>query len=92
MNFQLSIQFKEDIKRLKKENPKLSSKVMDLFISIDDSESTHHLDGIGKPELLKGNLGGCYSRKINDKHRLIYKYLNSSTTYLVSCYGHYDDK
>lgn len=30
-------------------------------------------DGIGKPEPLKHNLSGYWSRRINDEHRLIYK-------------------
>ncbi len=28
--------------------------------------------GIGKPEPLKGNISGCWSRRINDEHRLVY--------------------
>lgn len=30
-------------------------------------------EGIGKPEPLKGNLSGFWSRRINDEHRLIYE-------------------
>ena len=30
-------------------------------------------EGIGKPETLKGNLSGFWSRRINDEHRLIYE-------------------
>ena len=29
-------------------------------------------DGIGKPEALKGNLSGFYSRRINSEHPLVY--------------------
>ena len=28
--------------------------------------------GIGKPEPLKGDLSGCWSRRITDEHRLVY--------------------
>lgn len=30
-------------------------------------------EGIGKPEPLKGNLSGFWSRRINDEHRLVYE-------------------
>jgi toxin YoeB len=30
-------------------------------------------EGIGKPEALKGNLSGYWSRRINDEHRLVYE-------------------
>jgi toxin YoeB len=30
-------------------------------------------DGIGKPERLTANLSGCWSRRIDDEHRLVYK-------------------
>jgi toxin YoeB len=30
-------------------------------------------DGIGKPELLKGNLSGWWSRRIDDANRIVYK-------------------
>ena len=33
----------------------------------------HPFSGIGKPEALKGNLQGCWSRRINDEHRIVYK-------------------
>jgi toxin YoeB len=29
--------------------------------------------GIGKPEQLKHQLSGCWSRRINDEHRIVYK-------------------
>jgi len=45
-------------------------------------------DGIGKPEKLKGNLSGYYSRRITQEHRLVYKYEND-TLYVASCRFHY---
>lgn len=32
----------------------------------------HPFDGVGKPEPLKANLSGYWSRRINSEHRLIY--------------------
>ena len=50
------------------------------------------LSGEGKPELLTGNLQGYYSRRINDKDRLIYKVLEHSIVEIYSCKDHYSDK
>jgi toxin YoeB len=47
-------------------------------------------DGIGKPEPLKGNLSGMWSRRIDDSNRIVY-YEQDDIIYLVSCKGHYDD-
>ncbi len=48
-------------------------------------------DGIGKPEPLNGNLAGFWSRRINDKDRLIYK-IDDNNVYILSCRYHYGDK
>jgi len=44
--------------------------------------------GIGKPEPLKHELAGCWSRRINDEHRLVYKVTDSSLI-ILSCRYHY---
>ena len=49
--------------------------------------------GIGKPEPLKQNLKGYWSRRINDEHRLVYKISGDSrktqVCYILSCRFHY---
>lgn len=47
-------------------------------------------DGIGKPEPLKGNLSGMWSKRIDGSNRIVY-YEQDSIIYIVSCKGHYDD-
>lgn len=47
-------------------------------------------DGIGKPEPLKENLSGVWSRRINDAHRIVY-YAKDEIIYIVSCKGHYSN-
>jgi toxin YoeB len=47
--------------------------------------------GIGKPEPLKGNFKGYWSRRIDDKHRLVYKVTEDSVI-IALCYSHYNDK
>ena len=44
--------------------------------------------GIGKPEPLKHNYTGYWSRRINDEHRLIYK-VTDTKIYIASLKGHY---
>ena len=47
-------------------------------------------DGIGKPEPLVGDLAGFWSRRINEKDRLIYK-VEGNDIYILACRFHYDD-
>lgn len=88
--FCFTSQFKKDFKKLKKENSKNASRVMDLILSIEGFPN-EPLKGIGKPEILKGNLAGSFSRRITQEHRLIYTY-STNQVILISCYGHYSDK
>lgn len=49
-------------------------------------------DGLGKPELLKKNLSGWSSRRINDEDRLVYRYNEDTDVCEISqCKGHYDN-
>ncbi len=48
-------------------------------------------EGIGKPEPLKGNLAGMWSRRIDDVNRLVYD-ANDDALRVVSCRYHYGDK
>ena len=48
-------------------------------------------EGIGKPEPLSGNLAGFWSRRINDKDRLIYK-IEGNNVYVLACRYHYEDR
>lgn len=47
-------------------------------------------DGVGKPEPLKGELSGFWSRRIDSEHRLVYR-VKGDTIEIVSCKGHYED-
>jgi len=44
--------------------------------------------GIGKPEPLKNQLRGFWSRRINDEHRLVYS-VSDAEIVIVSCRDHY---
>ncbi len=45
-------------------------------------------EGIGKPEALKHEFKGSWSRRIDTEHRLIYS-VNQSSLIIYSCYSHY---
>lgn len=45
-------------------------------------------EGIGKPEKLRHNIKGYYSRRITDEHRLVYRLTQSGIT-VISCRYHY---
>jgi toxin YoeB len=47
------------------------------------------LEGIGKPEALKGNLSGYWSRRINDEHRLVYA-VRDDAVIVIACRFHYE--
>jgi toxin YoeB len=46
--------------------------------------------GIGKPELLRHNLSGLWSRRISQRDRVIYRF-DDKTIYIFAIGGHYDD-
>ena len=72
--------WQEDDKKVYKKLQKLIKEIMrDPF------------DGIGKPELLKNNLAGYWSRRITDEHRLVYK-VEQNQLIIISCKYHYDEK
>jgi toxin YoeB len=47
----------------------------------------HPFDGIGKPEPVKENLSGFWSRRIDDAHRLVYC-LNGESLVVIACRHH----
>ncbi len=49
----------------------------------------NHFEGIGKPEPLKGDLSGFWSRRIDDVNRIVYR-INNGILEILSCKGHYD--
>ena len=47
--------------------------------------------GIGKPEMLRGNLSGFWSRRLSQKDRVIYTF-SSSSIHIFAIGGYYDDR
>ncbi|MRT17941.1 Txe/YoeB family addiction module toxin [Vitellibacter sp. q18] len=65
-------------------NLKLLNKI---FLLLNDILE-HPFEGIGKPEPLKYNLAGCWSRRMDKEHRLIYEVINNRVV-ILSLRGHY---
>ena len=63
---------------------KLALRIGDLIRDI----LRNPFEGIGKPEALKHQFKGYWSRRINREHRLIYKITDDSVL-IISCYSHY---
>ena len=56
---------------------------------IKDTER-NPFEGIGKPEPIKGDLSGFWSRRIDDTNRFVYR-INNDKLEILSCRGHYED-
>ena len=67
-----------------KDDKKILKKINELIKEIlRDPKS-----GLGKSEKLKYELSGCYSRRINKEHRLVY-FIENESLNIVSCKYHY---
>jgi toxin YoeB len=71
---------------LRKKDKKLHKSLCKIIKELLRSEPTQ---GIGKPEPLKHNLSGLWSRRISQKDRIIYKF-DSNCIYVLAIGGHYD--
>lgn len=69
-----------------KKDKKTANKIYSL---IEDIRRNGALQGIGKPESLKHRPG--YSRRIDEKNRLVYDIDELQNIKIISCTGHYDD-
>ncbi len=74
----------DDFEWWAKNDLKILKKIADLFSAILKDP----YKGIGKPEGLKANLKGFWSRRINDEHRIVYT-ITSDSIIIISCLSHY---
>ena len=74
----------EDFTNWATQDKKLYTKIITL---IKDIKRNPFL-GLGKPEPLKHELSGYWSRRINDEHRLVYK-VTDTMIIIASCKYHY---
>jgi toxin YoeB len=66
---------------------KIAKKIYDLL----EDTSRHAFTGLGKPEQLKHNLAGSWSRRIDKTNRLVYD-VTDDAIIVQSCRNHYDNK
>jgi toxin YoeB len=77
----------EDLQYWKKTNNVANLKrIRKLLESILETPFT----GIGKPEPLKYDMAGSWSRRINNVDRLVYELQDNNDVYIYSMKGHYD--
>lgn len=69
------------------QDKKTVKRINQLLKSIDREGA---MRGIGKPELLKHDKSGLYSRRIDETNRLVYE-ISGNQTIVKSCKGHYED-
>ena len=74
----------EDFNYWANQDKKLFNKIVELIRDIQRSP----FSGIGKPEPLRHELQGFWSRRINDEHRLVYK-VTDDAIMIASCRYHY---
>ncbi|MEI6332259.1 MAG: Txe/YoeB family addiction module toxin [Pseudanabaena sp. ELA645] len=75
----------QDFNNWAREDKKIYSKIVGLI----DDILRNPFGGIGKPEPLKYELKGFWSRRITDEHRLVYR-INEDAVIIVSCKFHYE--
>ncbi|WP_028527243.1 Txe/YoeB family addiction module toxin [Runella limosa] len=66
----------------------INKKIQDRIIKLLEEIQRNPFEGTGKPEPLKHNLKGCWSRRIDDEHRLVYQVTNDEII-IISCKFHY---
>ncbi len=85
MEIEYTLQASEDVAFWKKSN---NVPVLKRIRKLIDSISLTPFEGIGKPEPLKYALTGCWSRRINLEHRLVYE-VRSDKIIILSLKDHY---
>ena len=64
------------------------ARVRDKINSLIEDIQRHPFSGLGKPEPLKRNLKGFWSRRINREHRLVYR-VDAGALQIAQCRFHY---
>jgi toxin YoeB len=77
-------QFREDLRAWIESDRRMASRVFDLIEAV----LRDPFQGIGKPEPLKYLLAGCWSRRITQEHRLVYRVAGTRIDFLQAKY-HY---
>lgn len=77
----------EDFEYWTKQDKKILKRILQILKDID----RNGYKGIGKPEPLKGDLSGFWSRRIDDYNRIVYR-IKDDNIEIAQCGSHYRDK
>lgn len=66
-------------------------RVLKRILKLIDDIDRNGYDGIGKPERLSGELSEYWSRRIDEKNRIVYR-ICGDTIQIIQCGSHYRDK
>jgi toxin YoeB len=80
----LHAQFREDLRSWVETDRRVALRIFDLM----EASLRDPFIGIGKPEPLKYMLGGCWSRRITQEHRMVYRVAGKYVYFLQAKY-HY---
>jgi toxin YoeB len=67
---------------------KADQKLYERLVRLIGETAREPFTGIGKPEPLRHQLKGCWSRRIDGEHRLVYRVSDDAIT-VISCRDHY---
>lgn len=81
----LTPEFEADVAYWHRADPKIAARLRRIVDEVLRSPTT----GIGKPELLRGNWRGCWSRRLTKEHRVLYR-VRDTTVEFISARFHYE--
>lgn len=87
---EFSEESQKDIQKIKKSGNKILFRKLTVLLQ---ELMEHPTTGTGKPKQLQHQKSSTWSRRISDKHRLVYRVQEEKVTVLIlTAWGHYDDK
>lgn len=84
-NLEFDLNAVEDLAWWIEQDRRIALKIISLVLDI----ARNPFDGIGKPEPLKHDLSGCWSRRIDKGHRLVYQ-VTEIKIRILACRYHYE--
>ena len=73
----------KDCQYLESQDKKTLKQINNLIADIE----RNGYDGIGKPKPLQGDLSGWWSRRIDEKNRLVYRLIENDAVEILQCKG-----
>lgn len=86
MHLEFSPQAFEDLQYWVQTNPKLARRLLRLI----EETRRDPFGGAGKPEPLRGNLSGWWSKRIDQEHRMVYR-VEGDRLVVAKARGHYEN-